>query len=248
MRRRANSSPMLIQGAGSRVWPEVQQSEQRRPRRHAHLTSERSSLLRPASEEDRRRRASTPGSCPIDRQARLFVTGPAVWLCRPRTGSRGTSRTTQALPRRHKRAVYRSPPSATRTERRRRWQGHGRQSSAATILGNRKAPAAEPAPAASPSEQQCISGALSRRLTRAPTPYGAQPADWLSEPRCRRPPGRRRRFGTRTRHQRRREQTGLAAATTLPVRREQPGPTASSSGIRVGERAAVAVLEIRRLR
>lgn len=219
MRRHADSSPILISDAGSRVWPEVQQSEQRRPRRHAHLTSERPGLLRPASEEDRRRRASTPGSCLIDRQARLFVTGPAVWLCRPRTGSRGGARTTQALPCRHKRAIYCSPSSATRTEGRRRWQGHGRQSSAATVLSNRKAPAAESAPAATSSEQQCISGAVSRRLTRAPTPRGAQPADWLSEPRCRRPPGGRRRFGTRARHQRR-EQTGLAAATTLTVRRE----------------------------
>lgn len=169
MRRLEDSSTMLITDAGSRVWPEVEQPEQRRPRRHAHLTSERPGLLRPASEENRLRPASTPGSC----QARLFVIGPAVWLRRPRTRSRGTARTTQALPRRHKRAVYSSPSSAARTERRRRWQGHRRQSSAAAILGNRKATSAEPASTPASSEQQCIPGALPRRLTWASTPSGA---------------------------------------------------------------------------
>lgn len=218
MRKQADSSPILISDAGSRLWPEVQYSEQRRPRCHAHLTSEGPGLLRPASEENRRR-ASTPGSCLIERQARLFFTGPAVWLCRPGTGSRGAARTTKALPRGHKRAVYRSPSSATRAERRCRWQGRSRQSSAATVFGNRKATSAESASTASSSEQQCIPGALSRRLTWAPSPSGAQPADWLSEPRCRRPPRHRWGFGTRTRH-RRREQTGPTTATTLPVRRE----------------------------
>lgn len=199
MRRQADSSHMLIPDAGSRLWPQVEHSEQRGPRSHANLTAQEPGLLRPASEANRRRRASTPRSCLNKRQARLFVAGPAVWLRRPRAGSRWTARTTQALSCRHKRPVYSSPSSSARTERRRRWQGHSRQPSTTTILGDRKATSAELASTATSSEHQC----LSRRLTWSASPRGAEPADWLSEPRRRRPAGRGRRFGTRTRHQRR---------------------------------------------
>lgn len=230
---RADSRSMLIPDVGSRVWAQVEHRGECRPRCHAHLTSERPGLLCPAAKANRLQRASTSRSCLINRQTRLFVTGPAVWLRGPRARGRGASPTTQALPRRHQRAVHVSPSSATRTERRRRRQGPSRQPSAAAILRNRKAAAAEPASAAASSEQQCVPGALSRRIIRAPSPCGAEPEDWISEPRRRRPARRRRRLGTRTRYQRR-EQTGVAAATAIPVRCEQPRP-APSSIIGVGE-------------